>query len=70
MKVKSNWPFTYLANRKTKEIHKIKRINNRCGVEKMSADNAIYCTRLWAWFLIKFRKYNGCRWCWPAKDTG
>ena len=70
MKAKKIWPFIYLANRKTKEIHRVKHIVNACGIRNMQPHNARYGTALWAWYLIRFRGYNGCRFCLAEKDTG
>ncbi len=70
MKIEKKWWATHLANRKTREIHSLRNVSPRCQLTAMSIANAIYCTRLWAWFLIAFRDYNGCRHCWTEKDRG
>ena len=70
MKAKEILFFGYLANKKTKEIHRVKHICRACSIGNMQAHNAKYGTKLWALYLIKFRKYNGCRFCWSEKDTG
>lgn len=70
MKLKKKLLRRYIANRRSKEIHRIGFAHPACSLVKMSEANAIYCTRLWAWFLIRFRGYNGCRYCWPEKDRG
>lgn len=68
LKLEKKWWATHLVNRQTKEVHVISKITARCGVSNMCCKNEIYCTRLWAWLLIVFAGYNGCRHCWPKKD--
>ena len=70
MTIKRKWWATYLANTKSKEQHRIRRIEVRCSIDNMNEKNAIYCTHLWAWWLRMFCGYNGCRWCFTEKDNG
>ena len=62
--------FCFIANRATKEIHRLKNQHTNCRLKHMSWKNKFHCTRLWAWYLIRFKGYNGCRWCFPEKDKG
>ncbi len=68
MKIKQKWLRRYIANRRTKEIHRIGFAQPACSLMNLSKGNAIYCTWLWAWLLVKLRGYNGCRYCWPQMD--
>lgn len=70
MKIEPKWWATHLANRSSKEIHRLDKIENRCTIQRLNPANAIYCTWLWAWWLRFTRGYNGCRWCDPKKDKG
>lgn len=70
MKIERKWWATMIANRRSREIHRIDRMTSRCHPERMNRVNVIYCTRIWAWLLIRFGGYNGCRWCRPEKDNG
>jgi len=59
----------YIANIKTKEIHRIKFETKRCNLNSMNDKNIIKCGKLFALYLIKYRGYNGCAFCWNEKDT-
>lgn len=61
--------FTFLRNKKSKEIHRLKNVKGACGIGNMNPENAGYCTWLWAHFLVGLRGYNGCAHCWKEKDT-
>ena len=60
--------FNYLRNTGTGEVHRLKHATKACGLRY--ATNIKRCTRVWAWYLIKFRAYNGCRHCYTNKDNG
>ena len=60
--------FKYIANKCTKEIHRIDFLHKNCKIKELR--NGGYCTKRWAERLIKRNGYNGCRWCWREKDTG
>jgi hypothetical protein len=60
--------FVYLANHRTKEVHRVSHLHVNCRVGVMT--NVGYCTWLWHWVLILLFGYNGCRWCCPERDKG
>ena len=61
--------FGYARNANTGEVHRLKRLHKNCNRE-LWGKRMKYCTRLWAWYLMKYSGYNGCKWCYKSKDTG
>lgn len=69
--------FGYIVNHnpKSKEIHRVRGKVIGRGMRKTCLRNlpsmkyAGYATGFWAWYLITFRGYNGCYYCWRSKDT-
>lgn len=62
--------FGYLANHRSKEIHRLYFKHQNCHIELISDKNSEYITKRQAKRLIKKYGYNGCRWCWPVQDIG
>jgi hypothetical protein len=59
--------FRFIVNHHTKEIHRVKSFDN-CKVKLMR--HAGYATWIKVWYLIRYKGYNGCRWCYREKDKG
>lgn len=59
----------YAANKRTKEIHRLDNLTNKCGYHNMANHNKKFGSYLWALYLIKFRGYNGCIHCFKSRDT-
>jgi hypothetical protein len=60
--------YKYIANKNTKEIHKLSSISTRCRLSMMR--NSAYYTTKKAYKLIKDAGYNGCRYCFKSEDNG
>jgi len=56
--------FRFIANRKTKEIHRVATMHpKRCGLLWANGRNVGYCTLLWALMLMRWFGYDGCAMC-------
>jgi hypothetical protein len=53
--------FRFIANHRSREIHRVGSLSERCGIERMMHGG--YCTRLFAWILRCFFGYDGCYHC-------
>jgi hypothetical protein len=60
--------YTYMINKRSKEIHDLKNTHVNCHLDKISDVNSviIHKSKL-QWHLNN--GYNGCRWCMPKQDT-
>lgn len=54
--------FGYIVNHRSGEIHRTKKLTCKCNFKYMRA-NFGYCTKIWAWFLVRFCGYDGCNHC-------
>lgn len=63
------WGFGYKVNyrKSSREIHKLSNKHVSCNLHMMT--NYEYITQKKADKLLK-EGYNGCRYCWKAKDRG
>jgi len=64
--------YGYIANPKSKEIHRLETKHKNCRVEMMRRKR--YITKKKAYELINMNPssngWNGCRYCFPEKDLG
>jgi hypothetical protein len=58
--------FKYIANHRTKEIHRVEHLTSRCRINLLKRSG--YCTRWWQEKLLR-KGYNGCRYCYKEKDS-
>jgi hypothetical protein len=58
----------YLVNHSTKEIHDLIKEHHNCFAWQIK--NREFVNFNQAKKLIETEEYNGCRWCWPEKNTG
>lgn len=59
--------FRYIANHRSKEIHRVDHLHKNCRIETMQ--HAGYNTA-WRMRRLLNRRYNGCRWCFKEADNG
>lgn len=59
--------FTYIVNKRTKEIHDTKNEHSNCHLNLISRKR--FVTKRKAYKLMK-SGYNGCRWCMKEFDKG
>jgi len=62
--------FKFIRNKRSKEIHRLKHSAGNCQLSLIAPQNGKYCTKLYALFLMKFKKHNGCVHCYKSKDNG
>jgi hypothetical protein len=60
--------FNYIANHRTKEIHRVSRLHTNCKIYVLR--NAGYCTWVWVQVLMRVFGYDGCRWCYGERNSG
>ena len=58
--------FAFVINKTTKEIHRLKLSRPECLLDSMIKRR--YATKLYALYLIKYKGYNGCNYCWKEKN--
>ncbi|WP_019914314.1 hypothetical protein [Paenibacillus sp. HW567] len=58
---------TYIVNTNTKEIHKTAKVEPRCRIEEIKPYHRIDTNNAQPYFA---QGYNGCKWCYPEKNTG
>ena len=62
--------FGYVVNHRSREIHKLSEKTSNCKLDLVAKHNREYVSRSRALVLIAKMGYNGCRWCWSARDQG
>jgi hypothetical protein len=61
----------YLANKNTKEIHVFSEIGAGCKYNEIKPEHKIWLdTEQQVNEYIRNLGYNGCKWCYPEKNTG
>jgi hypothetical protein len=59
--------FRYLVNHHTREVHRVGHLTAQCSIKW--AARLGYATGMWAWWLVRYRGYNGCYFCWRRRDS-
>ena len=58
--------FNFVINHSTRQIHRLKNKKSDCLIEQMV--NKKHGTKLYVLYLLKYKKYDGCRHCYVEKD--
>jgi hypothetical protein len=58
--------FNYVINHSTRQIHRLKNKKSDCLIEQMI--NKKYGNKLYVSYLLKYKKYDGCKHCYKEKD--